>query len=201
MRIVVADKTFHDKNVGLRVAKAINAALESEDLSGFDWFLRVDGDVILSPDWIERSVASDADVIGRGGYSLLVRMKAFAAIGYRFPVFEKEDSMLVLKLQSLGFKAIPYVVKPKFLREPGRGTDRSLQTFFRNGVWSWQMGYEPVHLVYQYASAVWIRRNPRYLLGMFGYVYGALAGKKKWDEDVARFVRSHQLRYLGKIAR
>lgn len=199
VQIAVADEVFHDRNVGIRVARAINSVLEWLDVSEFDWFLRVDGDILLPHDWIEKSVASGADVIGRGGYALLVRMSAFSAVGYRFPVVENEDTMLVLKLQSLGFKAIPYVVKPKFLREPRRGTDRSLLTFFHGGTWAWKSGYEPIHAVYNFISATKIRRNPRYLLGIFGYFFSAFSRVEKWDEGVTRFVRHEQLRRLRRL--
>ena len=195
-QIIIANKSFQDKNVGLRVAKAINAVMESVDPTKFDWFLRVDGDVILPPKWIEISINSGADVIGRGGYSLLVRMRAFKAVNYRFPIFEKEDSMLILKLQSLGFESIPYLVKPKFLREPGRGTDKELTTFFKSGIWTWKMGYEPIHAVYNSLNAARVRRNPRYLLGVFGYAFAALTWSKKWDPLVAKYVFRKQLRAL-----
>lgn len=195
-RVVLADRTFPDRRAGIRVAKAINCELDRLDLAEFDWLLRVDGDTILPPDWLERSMASGADVVGRGGYALLVKMSAFMAAGARFPVVEPEDALLNLKIQSLGFKAVPYVVKPEFLREPGRGTERSLFTFLQRGVWTWRLGYEPVHAVYNFIFAVRLRRNPRYLLGIFGYFFAAASRAEKWDEDVARFVFHKQVMSL-----
>ena len=35
-KIVVADEIFHDRHVGMRVSKALNAALENLDLAEFD---------------------------------------------------------------------------------------------------------------------------------------------------------------------
>jgi hypothetical protein len=195
-QIVVADRTFSDRYVGIRVAKAINSALDSLDLARFDWFLNVDGDVVLPPDWIERSAASGADVVGRGGYALLVRMSAFVAVGSRFPVVEAEDSLLMMKLQSLGFKAVPYVVKPKFTRELGRGVDQSLFMFFRKGISKWKLGYEPAHAVYTSLISAKRMRNLRYLLGVFGYFFAAAARAEHWDSNVAEFVFHKQIMSL-----
>ncbi|MGD0395505.1 MAG: glycosyltransferase family A protein [Nitrososphaerales archaeon] len=191
-RIVVADKIFHDRHVGIRVSKAINTALDGLDMTEFDWLLRVDGDTLLPPDWIEKASALGADVVGTGGV-LLVRMSAFKAVGYRFPVLEAEDSMLILKLMSLGFKRVPYT-EPISLRGMMRGTDSSMLTFFRNGIWRWKMGYEPIHAVYISVAASAHHRNLRFLFQIFGYFFAMLSRPKKWDIDLARFVFDRQLR-------
>lgn len=197
-RIVVADRTFNDRIVGVRIAKAINTAIDNLDLAEFDWFLRVDGDMILPPEWVEKSLASGADVVGRGGYALLIRMSAFVALGSHWPIIAPEDSFIILKLQSLGFKTVPYVVRPRFLREPSRGTsaNRSSSILLKYGVWKWKLGYESIHAVYDFVFATNLRRNPRYLLGIFRYFFAALSRTKKWDEGVARFVWREQTRRL-----
>jgi len=191
-KIVVADRIFHDRHVGIRVSKALNTALDGLDLTEFDWFLRVDGDVLLPPDWIEKAVALGADVIGTGGV-LLVRMSAFKAVGYRFPVLEAEDSMLILKLMSLGFKRVPFT-EPMSLRGMMRGTDSSMLTFFRNGIWRWKMGYEPIHAIYISVVAAAHYRNLRFLFQIFGYFFALLSRPRKWDKDLARFVFDQQVR-------
>jgi hypothetical protein len=198
-RIIVADKIFPGERAGVRVRKAINFALEGVDLQSFDWFLRVDGDVVLPADWIQRSVATGADVIGRGGYALLIRMGAFLAIGGRWPAVLKEDSFMVLKLASMGYRISPYVVSPVFLRAPGRGTDRlRINSFISDGYWNWKLGYEPVHAVYNSVSGAIRRKNPKFLLAIVGYFFAASIRMEKVDDDLARFVFRTQVRSLSR---
>ena len=152
----------------------------------------MDADVVLPPDWIEKATTLGADVVGRGGYALLVRMSAFKAVGYRFPVLEAEDSMLILKLMSLGFKRVTYT-EPVFLRGMMRGTDSTMLTFFRNGIWRWKMGYEPVHAVYIPVVAAAHEGNLRFLFQIIGYFFALLSRPRRWDEDLARFVFNRQV--------
>lgn len=193
-RIVVADRTFRDRFVGVRVAKAINMALADVDLSCFDWFLRVDGDRILPPDWIEKSLSEGVDIVGMGGETLLIRTSAFMAVGARFPVVTEEDTALILKLLSLGFKRTS---GPGSTSLRVSGKHYPLFQFIEKGVWDWKLGYEPIHAAYNYMEQARVRRNLLFLLGIFGYLFAFLSQKEKWDTDVAQFVFHGQVTRLA----
>lgn len=201
-KILLADRTFKDKFVGTRVTRALNEAISSVDLGAFDWIMRVDCDVILPDRWIERSVGSGADVVGRAGYAMLIRMSAFRRLDSgRFPFITKEDSFIVLKLQSLGYRAVPHVVPIGFVREPARGSETSVYHGFFSGVFAYKLGYEPLHAVGGFISAAKKRRNLLFLISAYGYMASVLARPRKWDEDEASWVFRHQVKQLAKVLR
>jgi len=197
-RIVIADKRIPHRSIGVRVSRAINASLRGVDLSSFDWLLRVDGDTVLQPAWMERSLEAGADIVGYAGYALLIRMKAFLAAGGAFPEIEKEDSLLIFKMRSLGFTQSPYVVRPVLLRDPGKGTDQSWYSYVEGGFNMWKCGNEPLHFLHSCVSGAVIRTNPKFLLAVFGYFLSAARGTPTWDPKVTRWVRAYQFSSLAR---
>lgn len=186
--ILSATGKFPGEQVGHRVSQAINLALKDVDLDRYDYLLRVDSDTVLPPTWIERSVATGADVVGRAGYALLVKMDAFLRVGGRYPVFHPEDSLLILRLRSLGFRCVDYPVQPVLLRKPGRGTDMRLGNYIRSGMQFRRLGYEPVHVLVSAIASSAARGNPRYLLSPAGYFFALLFRAAPFDPRLARFV-------------
>lgn len=173
-----------------RIASAFNQAIEKEDLNRYDYILRVDGDVVLPPNFVEENLRQDADVVGTCSYAMLIRIPPFLrAMGGRlYP--ENDDAYLRAKLQSCGYRIAQLKVKPIVIRKPG--THQGPRYFTVRGREQYRLGYEPVHTLLTIREG-----NPRNLLLLFGYVAAWLQKEPKYD--VAGYVRSYQIHRLASI--
>lgn len=199
-KILRAAGRFPGPYVGHRVSQAINSALEGVNLGEYDYLLRVDSDTVLPSNWVERSVGTGADAVGRGGYAFLVKMRAFLLVGGRYPVFHPEDSMITLRLASLGFRCIDYPVQPILLRKPGRGTDMRIGNYVRSGIYLWSLGYEPIHVIAGAVASAAARGNVRYMLGPIGYFFALFSRVPPFDPALSRFVFRYQIEGLRRLA-
>ncbi len=95
-KIVIADKPYPQfRFVGERVGMAMRDALSRENLDDYTHILRVDGDTILSKDHIEHSLSKNADLVGDGGYSQLLKVSAFKDLfNCVYPIAFAADSCL-----------------------------------------------------------------------------------------------------------
>ncbi|MEM4899998.1 MAG: glycosyltransferase family A protein [Thermofilum sp.] len=76
---VVYVKPELKEHVGVRVGKAINAALAGENLAKYHYLLKLDADVKLHPESLERHVRLGADLVGLGPF-MLIKMEKFLSI-------------------------------------------------------------------------------------------------------------------------
>jgi hypothetical protein len=148
-----------------RVSFALNRGLEQVNLSDYDYVLRCDSDTVLAPDFIERNLKGLPDLVGNGGYAMLIRVKPFLELmGGRFHSVS-DDSYLIYKFKMEG----------KFVRGID---DYSLETRLHKharkdamfvGHIYYKVGYEPIHIFGFLITKYTHRNSRRYEGDVIGY--------------------------------
>jgi len=132
--------------VGLRAAKALNYALSKVKIEDYDYILRVDADTKLPPNFVEKNLEADAEVVGKAGYAMLIKTESFLKVfNGRFPEVPVEDSFLNLSLMSRSKKVEDWRIHPILLKQSRK--KHSWRYYFHRGVEMYKLGYEPIHVV------------------------------------------------------
>ncbi|MCQ5363292.1 MAG: glycosyltransferase family 2 protein [Candidatus Methanomethylicia archaeon] len=93
------------KHVEIRVAKAINFALQFTNVNDYDYILKVDDDVSLPPNFIELSLKLDADCVGGSGCAQMFKISTFMALFKgRFPEVVSDDTYCEFMIIACGKK-------------------------------------------------------------------------------------------------
>lgn len=88
----VYSKPDLSKTKGFRVAVALNRALEGVDLGEYAWLLKIDGDAVIPPHFLEENIRADYDLQGRG-MALVIRVSKFQELmGGEFFVCNADDT-------------------------------------------------------------------------------------------------------------
>ena len=168
---------------------ALNKAIDSVDLSDYDYIFRTSGDVGLPRNWIEANLQAshDADVIGSHGDAMLVRVSVLQALGGHFFDNAAEDSYFVQIARLHGASYSKERVKHWNLRK--MGATWTGRRFLESGIATWQLGTGPIHMIWNCLWAAVVHRNFRFLARIPCYFWAALSRYDKWPTvKVIRFV-------------
>jgi hypothetical protein len=126
-----------------RVSFALNRALETVNVSDFDYVFRVDSDTVLAPTFLENILRGNPDLAGNGGYAMLIKVKPFLEfMGGRFNS-ESDDSYLIHKFRAEGLKVRQ--ISDSFLDTRTHKHSKKDQMFI--GTIYYKSGYEPFHIL------------------------------------------------------
>ncbi|MEM3684067.1 MAG: glycosyltransferase family A protein [Conexivisphaerales archaeon] len=171
------------KPLGIRLARAINYALQQVDLKEYDFVLKVDADIVLPNRFLEENCKLKAAYIGRAGSAMLIRVKPFLQVfGGRFAEVVAEDSYIGLMFLYKGFTIKNYACKPVLMPESRK--HHSFRYYYALGKEYYKLGYEPIHVI---AS---LRYGKMELFKAFGYFVALLNGTERYE--FARFVAKLQ---------
>ena len=180
------------EHLGLRVAKALNYALSKVKIEDYNHILRVDADTKLPPDFIEKNLESDAEVVGRAGYAMLIKTETFLKVfNGRFPEVPAEDSFLNLSLMSRNKKVEGWKVRPILLKQSRK--KHSWRYYFHRGVEMYKLGYEPIHVIERFRT--YGLTNAFTVLGYFISII-----KRKEKYELFKWVFKTQLKRLTRLS-
>jgi hypothetical protein len=168
-----------------KISKVLNSMIAFVRIEKFDYILRVDADIILPQDFIEKNIISGFYAMGYG-YAQLIDVKSFIkCMGGKFNS-EHDDGYIIEKFKFCGLPTSwDYVVKPILKREAGNHHGTSW--FFTQGELKYKYGWEPVSL----GIYVFKHFNVYSFFEILGF-FNALFNRKK-RFDVAPNIMSNQL--------
>jgi hypothetical protein len=153
---------------GERVGRAIREAFTTVDLQNYTHIFRIDDDVIIAHNHLEQSLAVDADLVGTGGYAMLINTRSFLSIFKEYPIDPCEDSVVAHAMYDLGYKIARVPCKVKFIKP----MKYPPSFWFRIGIFRRMIRYSPVSLLLCFRD-----KNGGNLMGInvvyvwLGYVY------------------------------
>ena len=180
--IITPTEISNIANIPRRMSVILNHALNKIDLSLYDYILRIDTDTILPPDFIEKNLEQNADVVGYG-HAHLIKVSTFREVMNCTFHRESDDSYLNYKFMYAHKKWMYWNVKPIRSRKCGR--THSKQYFIDRGALMWMLGYEPLHVI---GNVRWDFYN---VFAVFGYFYAML--NRVTRLDVAKSVFHYQI--------
>ena len=96
------------EHVGVRVGKAINHVLNNIDLRKYDFLLKVDADVEMPLNYLERCLKLGADLVGLGPF-MLVKMEPFLKLlSGRWPEVPTDDAYVMMCFKAAGLRIAPW---------------------------------------------------------------------------------------------
>ncbi len=182
--------------LGKRVAAAINTALAQEDLSNYDYILKVDAEILLPRDFIKINTEKGQDFVGSGGTAMIFKTSAFIeGLGGKYPEASADDTYLALRFMYEGFTVKRWICPPIYKgREKGH---HSYKHKFQRGMELYRLGYEPIHVLEYPRDQVSKLKVDRLLDSLFpiiGYFWGALKRIERYE--LASWVFTMQTRRL-----
>ena len=188
--LVILPKKVQGETVAAKVSKVLNEGLQHIKLEDFDYILRIDGDVVLPPNFLEEALKEEPDLYGGAGYAMLIKVKSFLRVmnGRFHP--ESDDSYTIYKFMQSGCNFIKRrKVEPILLRKSGR--HHGVKYYVARGEIMYKVGYEPFHVLTSFRWDLWN------IFAVFGYFYALVTRKRRFD--VADYVWYKQVRRLLKL--
>ena len=177
------------EHVGVRVGKAMNAILRSENLHLYDYILKIDVDVRLhSSNYIEKCLKLGADLVGLG-YFMLIRMKPFLKLlNGRWPEVPADDAyiMQAFRAANLRVASLPLGIT---LERPG-GAVGSWRYYYLRGIYDLKIGFDPFHEIYAVIHLIKSRRTFLPIFTLLGYITAILKGEHFYDFGRIAFTES-----------
>lgn len=137
-KIVLAIQSFSQCSfVGERVGLAINHVIERLDLTQYTHIFRLDDDVKISPLHLEIALDQNADLVGTGGYAMLIKTEAFQKLFSSYPVHPCEDSLIAHKFLKAGYKVCRSPCEVEFYGKKSYPSE----LFFQIGVFRQQANF------------------------------------------------------------
>lgn len=131
--------------LGKRVGAAINVALANVNLMDYDYIFKVDSDVTLPNDFIEKNLQGMPDFVGSGGSAMLFKSNAFLnSFEGKYPEVPADDTYLSLKLLYDGYTVRVWKRQPH-LQKRGK-KHHSYKHYVQRGIDLYKLGYEPIHV-------------------------------------------------------
>ena len=143
--VVFATKTVNKPAINMRVATVLNEAFQQVRIGQFDYILRLDGDTVLSSNFLEKNLKLDMDLVGSAGCAQLIRIRPFLELMNGQLNETSDDTYIGLKFRRHGKKVAGYAVKPIH----SSTTHHPMNDYVNRGVQLYKLGYEPVHVVQQ----------------------------------------------------
>jgi hypothetical protein len=181
--IVVMMQHVPGSNLGRKVSFLFNKAMSRISFQEYDYILRVDGDVILPSNYLEKNMELHADVVGTGGYAMLLKTSTFKKIMDGKLHRESDDSYLFAKFKMLGC-----IVKKPIVDAYHVEKNHKPFYYLERGRIAYQVGYEPLHMFYLLVS------NWRNIITLYNYFSMMIQRKNKFD--VANYIKQYQIHRL-----
>lgn len=134
-------------SVGERVGIALTIALRKYDVGSYDYFLKLDDDVMFYPKFIEVNVRSQYDLMGRGSAMVINAKKYVQLFNHEWPVCPADDSYVTYKSIAGNLRVLEWkwVKKAILLKEP----KHSVRRCFLAGIELYKLG---IPFVYAFLS-------------------------------------------------
>lgn len=143
-KVIVAIESFPQYEfAGERVGKAMRNALAQEHLERFTHLFRLDDDVLIEDDHLERSLELEGDLVGTGGYAMLIKLSAFYNLFEQYPIHPCEDSLIAHTFMNHGY-SVHKSPCPITFYNPKKYPPRF---YFTIGVFRYQIGFNPLSLL------------------------------------------------------
>ena len=118
------------EHVGVRVGKAINNVLNNIPLHKYDFLLKVDADIVMPLNYVERCLKLKADLVGLGPF-MLVRMEPFLKLlSGRWPEVPTDDAYVMMCFKAAGLRIAPWLEGLVIKRKAG-GSWRYYYYYYR----------------------------------------------------------------------
>ncbi|MEM1517437.1 MAG: glycosyltransferase family A protein, partial [Thermofilum sp.] len=125
------------------VGKAINAARAGENLAKYHYLLKLDADVKLHPESLERHVSLGADLVGLGPFMLIKMEKFLSILGGRWPETPCDDGYILYSFTSRGAVFHPFSPDSVAVKRRG-GALGSWRYYYLRGADDFRIGINPV---------------------------------------------------------
>ena len=169
-------KPDFSKDIGTRIAQALNVGLSAVNSKDFDYLVRSDADTILPPNFVEANLPQPHLLHGH----LIFPMRAIEEIfGGRFVEGNAEDTYHIYKLMERGFVVTEWRVAP--ISKRSGGEDKPWRYFFQGGETAYEMGHEPIHYLFNVLVLLVKERQPKRFFLYLGYLYAMLGRSEKRD--------------------
>lgn len=181
-------KKVNKPTINDRITQVLNDGLTRFHLEEFDYLLRVDGDTILPSNFIEENLTLNADLCGKTGCAMLIKMSTFRRVMQgRFSTIS-DDTYLGLKFMMYGA-----VVKDWKVRAKHESKTNPIDDYIFRGKTLYRLGYEPIHVIHGCLLSLkcWTPKNFFTIL-----VYFKCALNRMPKSDVADFVWRYQVKRL-----
>lgn len=131
--------------IGQKMSAVMNDALRKIRLKEFDYLLRVDTDMVLPQDFLEKNLKGNPDYVGNTAGAQIIRVSSFHKVfNGQFPLFS-DDSYVIRKFKVEGYDVrAQYVVYPIFTRKGG--SPHGSKYFVHRGLEQYRLGYTPIHI-------------------------------------------------------
>lgn len=142
---VILTEKVRMKHFPSKMSHILNNGLEHIKLEDFDYILRVDSDITLPENFLEKNLKNDPDACGYG-YAQLIKISSF--VTHMDGKFNKEhdDSYVLFKFMSENLNVKEkYDVHPVLKRHAG--VHHGYGYFINRGKDFYKMGFEPVHIL------------------------------------------------------
>jgi len=189
------------EHVGVRVAKAINQALRTLDLPAFDYLLKVDADVLMKTDYLEKCVSLGADLVGLGPF-MLVRVKPFLLLlRGKWPETPADDAYVMMAFKARGLRVAP--CPPDLLVRRKGGARGSWRYYYLRGVDDWRVGFDPIRELFAVLWLIIRRRSMLPLFTLLGYLVALARGERMYEFGSTNLVSGlrHHVNVVKRLTR
>ena len=187
--LIILSKKSAKTMLPAKVSDVLNDGLSHIHLKDFDYILRVDGDTVVPPNFLEINLKEHADCCGRTGCAMLIKVSTFLRLmnGKFHP--ELDDTYLGLKFMKEGATVIAWKVAARH----SSVVRDNVYEYSNRGKLMYKAGYEPVHLIVQCLvhTNFWTIKD---VFGVWGYFAAALNRTPKYE--VADYVWRRQVNRL-----
>lgn len=196
--ILSAEEGFSDKvkviymkpelaeHVGVRVGKAINRALNNIDLRKYDFLLKVDADVEMPLNYLERCLKLGADLVGLGPF-MLVKMEPFLKLlSGRWPEVPTDDAYVMMRFKAAGLRIAPWPEGLVLKRKAGG----SWRYYYYRGIYDLKIGFDPIKELFSAISLVMHRRTLLPIFTLIGYLIAMIKGEQIYYFGKMNLVKS-----------
>jgi len=188
--IVVLHRKIEGGNLSEKVSYVLNEGLTHLRMENFDYLLRVDGDAVLSANFVEEGLRANADLYGGWGYAMLIKIAPFLKLLNGKFNRVSDDTYLVHKFRVYGLNVDVQHSTP-LVKHRKRHHDSSDYRFC--GEIYYRVGYEPLHIL------AFLRQKPLRTMWnlVLGYFAAWLSRKRKFD--FAPLIWHYQIRRLIRL--
>ncbi|MEM2130552.1 MAG: glycosyltransferase family A protein [Candidatus Bathyarchaeia archaeon] len=133
--------------LGKRVGTAINTALYKVNLNEYDYILKVDSEITLPKDFVEKNIQGMPDFVGSGGAAMLFKTNALLnSLGGKYPEVPADDTYLASKFLYEGYTVKRWRCYPQSKKR--EKYPHSYKHCLQRGIELYKLGYEPVHVLH-----------------------------------------------------
>ncbi|MEM2847996.1 MAG: hypothetical protein QXM79_04400 [Zestosphaera sp.] len=181
-------------SVGERVGIALTVALRRYAVGNYDYFLKLDDDVMFGPKFVETNVRSHYDLMGRGAAMVINARKYVQLFNHKWPVCPADDTYVIYRSVASGLRVLEWrwVEKAFLLKEPAYSARRR----FLLGVELYKFGVPLAYVVLSSLKSVVKSGVLSHLITVYGYVVALIVRRTKYEfSDCVRDYHKKKLTY------